>query len=430
MVAAILLQLFLILLNAVFSAAEIAVISMNDLKLENMAESGDKRASRIVKLTSNPAKFLATIQVAITLSGFLGSAYAADNFAEPLVKTIQSSSLHMNEENLKSICVFVITLIISYFSIVFGELVPKRIAMQKMEGVAFGTSGLLSIVSVLFKPLVWFLTASTNMILGIIHISTEDNEQVTEEEIRMMLANSSSNGGIESSENEMIQNVFELNDIAVKDICTHRKNIEWLNEKSSLEEWQEQIQSSHHSFYPLYDEEEDEIIGILDVKNYFCTEHSTKEAVKKNAVRKPYFVPSISKADDVLGDMKRRGDYFACILDEYGTFIGIVTLRDIMEIIVGDLNERGQKKKEEIIEIENGKWLIQGTALLSEVERKLKINLRKDESGIFSGYLIHALGRIPKDGEEIDMEVGAMKIHINMIKDHVVESAVVFISKQ
>lgn len=430
MVAAILLQLFLILLNAVFSAAEIAVISMNDLKLENMAASGDKRASRIVKLTSNPAKFLATIQVAITLSGFLGSAYAADNFAEPLVKVIQNSSLHMNEENLKSICVFVITLIISYFSIVFGELVPKRIAMEKMEGVAFGTSGLLSVVSVLFKPLVWLLTASTNTILGILHISTEDNEQVTEEEIRMMLANSSSNGGIESSENEMIQNVFELNDIAVKDICTHRKNIEWLSEKSSLKEWQEQIQSSHHSFYPIYDEEEDEIIGILDVKKYFCTEHSTKEAIWKNAVRKPYFVPSISKSDDVLGDMRRRGDYFACILDEYGTFIGIVTLRDIMEIIVGDLNESGQTRKEEIVEIENGKWLIQGTALLTEVERKLKVNLRKDESGIFSGYLIHALGRIPKDGEEIDMEIDAMKIHINMIQNHVVESAVVFISKR
>ena len=218
MLGAIILQVVLIFLNAIFASAEIAVISMNDTKLENMARKGNKKAKKLVDLTAQPARFLATIQVAITLAGFLGSAYAADNFAEPLVKKLVEMGVSASPAVLNSVCVFVITIIIAYFSIVFGELIPKRIAMNKTEQIALSVSGVLSVVSIVFKPLVWLLTTSTNLVLRLIGINPEEDETVTEEEIRMMVTAGSEKGVIDSEENEMIQNVLDFNDISVEEL--------------------------------------------------------------------------------------------------------------------------------------------------------------------------------------------------------------------
>ena len=238
-------QVVLIALNAIFASAEIAVLSINETKLERMAEEGNKKAKRLFRLTQEPAKFLATIQVAITLSGFLGSAFAADNFSDPLVDWVMSLGVPIPRSTMDTVAVVLITIILSYFTLIFGELVPKRIAMKKSEQLAMGISGLVSGISVLFKPIVWFLSMSTNLVLRIFGIDpNEVEDQVSEEEIRMLIDAGSEKGAIEYTEKEFIDNVFEFNDIDAGDIATHRTDVTILWLEDDAHAWKETIHKS------------------------------------------------------------------------------------------------------------------------------------------------------------------------------------------
>ena len=288
---AILLQVILIGLNAVFASAEIAVISMNDTKLERMARDGDARAKRLAALTAQPTKFLSTIQVAITLAGLLGSAFAAENFAGALVQVMQKAGIDAPERILKSFSVFLITLVLAYFNLVFGELVPKRVAMKKAEGLALGMSGMLTGVSRLFAPLVALLTISTNGVLKLFGIDpTDEKEEVSEEEIYMMLEAGEEKGTIDAEETRWIRNVFAFDDISVEEICTHRVDMTVLGLEESDAEWQETILRSGYTYYPIYKENTDNIIGVLNTKVYFRLMEKNREAVMAQAVEKPYFV--------------------------------------------------------------------------------------------------------------------------------------------
>ena len=259
------LLIILIFLNATFASAEIAVISMNDTRLKKLAEQGDSRAVKLSSLTRQPARFLATIQVAITLASLLQSAFAAENFAGPLVAVLLNAGVKIPEGILRSVCVFLITLILAYFNLVFGELVPKRIAMKKSESLALAMSGILYVVSRIFAPLVWLLTVSTNLILRLLGMNPEEEgDTVTEEEIRMLLAEGNEKGTIASEENEMIQNVFEFNDISVEEICTHRKDTELLFVSDDNTVWEDTIRAHRHTYYPVCRENQDDIIGVLD----------------------------------------------------------------------------------------------------------------------------------------------------------------------
>ena len=278
MIGSMILLIVLILLNAVFASAEIAVISMNEAKLQALTQAGNKKALKLTKLTQQPARFLATIQVAITLAGFLSSAFAADYFSDPLVSALLKAGVPIPEAVLNSASVLVITIVLSYFSLVFGELVPKRIAMKKSESLALSLAGLLYAVSRIASPLVALLTVSTNGILRLLGIDPEESdEEVTEEEIRMMLSQGSQQGNIEKEETEMIQNVFDFNDISAEQICTHRMDVLSLDADDSLDNWKDVIFQSRHSFYPVYQDTIDNIIGILDAKDYFRTKAATKE---------------------------------------------------------------------------------------------------------------------------------------------------------
>ena len=258
----ILLQIVLIFINAVFACAEIAVISINDAKLNKLASEGDKRAVKLKKLTSQPARFLSTIQVAITLAGFLGSAFAAGNFAVYLEKLIPGLP--------NSVAVIVITIILSYITLVFGELVPKRIAMKKAESMGLGMSGMLSFVSVIFAPRVWLLTKSTNGVLRLMKIDpNQEDDDVTEEEIRMMVDVGSEKGTIDNTEKELIQNVFEFDDLTAEEIATHRTDIIMLSLEDDISEWDKIIHETRHSLYPVCGETADDIVGILNAKDYF-----------------------------------------------------------------------------------------------------------------------------------------------------------------
>ncbi len=334
-----LLQIVLIGLNAVFASAEIAVLSISEAKLEKMANEGSGKAKKLFKLTREPAKFLATIQVAITLSGFLGSAFAADNFSEPLVDFIIGLGLNISRETLDAAAVIVITLILSYFTLVFGELVPKRLAMKKSESVAMGISGLLSGVAVVFRPIVWFLSFSTNIVLRLFGIDpNEAEDEVSEEDIIMMIDAGSEQGAIEDDEKEFIKNIFEFNDITAREIALHRTKASILWCDDDMNEWEDTIIQKRHTLYPVCEGTVDNILGVLNAKDYFALSDKSRDTVLKKAVHSAYFVPDTIKADDLLRDMKKTHNSMALVTDEHGGFVGIITLWDLVEELVGEFN--------------------------------------------------------------------------------------------
>lgn len=428
----ILLQLVLIGLNAVFACAEIAVISMNDNKLAKLVSQGDKRAIRLARLTSQPARFLATIQVAITLSGFLGSAFAAENFSDMLVDAILSTGAVIPVETLDTIAVVVITLILSYLTLVFGELVPKRIAMKKAEQLALGMSALISGISAVFFPLVSLLTASTNGMLRLLGIdpNAEDGE-VTEEEIRMMVDVGSEKGAIDIEEKTIIQNVFEFNDITVGEIATHRTEVSLLWADESIEEWEQTIIRSRCTLYPICKESVDDVVGILNIKEYFRLQDKSIQSVMASAVKPPYFVPESLRADILFRNMQTTHTHFAVVLDEYGGVSGIITMNDLLEQLVGELEDDKENcdDEPEIERIDSNTWKISGTAELDEIEKELGIKLESDHYETLNGLVFGTYGHIPDDGEQIEVETDSLLIKVIEIKEHRVEKAIVCLTR-
>ena len=342
------LQVVLILLKAVFACAEIAVISAKDAKIAAMAQEGNRRAIRLERLTNQPARFLATIQVAITLSGFLGSAFAADNFSEALVDWMVALGADISPRVLDSIAVVLITLILSYFTLIFGELVPKRLAMKNAEKLALAVSGLVTFISVVFKPIVSLLTASTNGMLRLLRVDPDSEEDVySEEEIRMMAVAGSQQGTIGEQENAFIQNLFEFDDQRAEEFATHRTKMSVLWADGTTEDWEREIFSSRHSLYPVCQETTDRVVGILDIKDYFALPERGAQTAMSTVVKEPYFVPDSIKADVLFKRMRDERIRLAVVLDEYGGVTGIVTLSDLLELLVGELNYCETEAKDE-----------------------------------------------------------------------------------
>lgn len=428
MMGQILLQIILIGLNAVFACAEIAVISMNDTRLEQLTAKGNKRAIRLSKLTSQPARFLATIQVAITLSGFLGSAFAADNFSENLTSWFLRIGVPIPEKTLDTISVVLITVILSYFTLIFGELVPKRVAMKKTEQLALGMANLISVLAQLSAPIVWVLTASTNGVLRICGIDpAAEEDEVSEEEIRMMVDAGSRKGVIDTEEKEFIQNVFEFDDLAVGEFATRRKDLVILWQEETMEQWDKLIHESRHTRYPICGETVDDVVGILNVKDYFRLKNKSRENIMRNAVQPPFFVPEGIRADVLFRQMKESRNHFAVVLDEYGGTEGIVTINDLLEQLVGDLeDEDSQKEKPEGMEqIDNITWKIYGNMPLDKVAEVLQETLPVEEYDTFSGFVFATYGSVPEDGSKIEVQTEKMQIMVTKICEHQVEEALI-----
>lgn len=422
----IVLQLVLIALNAVFACAEIAVISINDAKLAKLAQEGDKRAIRLAKLTSQPARFLATIQVAITLAGFLGSAFAADYFAELLTEVIVSWNIGLSPATIDTIALILITLILSYLTLVFGELVPKRVAMKKAETLALGMSGLISFISKVFAPLVWLLTASTNCILKLFGIDpNEASDNVTEEEIRMMIDVGSENGTIEEMEKEMLQNVFEFYDVTVGEIATHRTQVDMLWMDDSEATWEHIIHESRHSFYPVCQDSADDIVAILDAKDYFRNAGVSKETILQVATEPPHFVPETLKAEILFSNMKKTRNHFAVVLDEYGGVVGIVTMNDLIEEIVGDFAEEDDKNEPIFEKIDEKTWRMSGSIPLDVITDELGIELPNDEFDTLGGLIMSTQTSVPDDGTQFECEAYGLHIDVIKVNDHLIEEAIV-----
>lgn len=332
------LQVVLIGLNAIFACAEIAVISVKDVRLEQLISEGNKAAVKLGKLTEQPERFLSTIQIAITLSGYLGSAAAATNFAGLITNAVVSTGIGISPSVINSIAVVLVTLILSYFTLVFGELVPKRLAMKNPEGVSLKLAGMLYAISKVFKPIVSLLSVSVNAVLRLLGVDpNSEDDEYSEEEIRMMAIAGSQKGSIGEEENEFIQNLFEFDDQSAEHFCTHRTQMAVLWADEGTEEWEKEIFSSRHSFYPICQDTTDKIIGVLDIKDYFALPERSAQAALKECVKPAYFVPDSIKADVLLERMRRLKKKLAVVCDEYGGVTGIVTINDLIELLVGDL---------------------------------------------------------------------------------------------
>lgn len=427
----ILLQVVLIGLNAIFACAEIAVISVNDNKLNKMAEEGDKRAVRLKKLTSQSARFLSTIQIAITLSGFLGSAFAAENFSDGLTSWLLKLGVPVSAKVLDSIAVIVITIVLSYFTLIFGELVPKQIAMRKSESMALGLSGLLSAIAKIFAPLVQLLTVSTNGVLRLLGIDPNaEEENVSEEEIRMMVDAGSEKGTIDREEREFIENVFEFDDLTAEEIATHRTDVVMLDMDGTADEWKEIIFHSMHTQYPIYQGLTDNIVGVLNAKEYLRMENATKENVLETAVHSPYCVPETISADVLFRNMKKEKQVMAVVMDEYGGMTGIVTLNDLVEELVGDLGDDDEPEDSEMI-LQTGEqtWLVSGSARLEDVSEAIGVSLDCEDYDTLNGLIFHTLESIPEQGNDLEVQVGEVRIRITKMENRQVEQAEIQVRK-
>ena len=421
-----LVQVVLIALNAIFASAEIAVISLNETKMEKLAEDGNKRAAKLAKMKRQPERFLAVIQVAITLSGFLGSAFAADNFAGPLVNLLNGWGIHFPALN--TVAVVAITLILSYFTLVLGELVPKRVAMRNSEKLAMGLSNLLFVMAKVFAPLVSLLSFSTNCVLRLMRIDPNaSDDDVSEEDIRMMVDAGSEQGAIDHDEKEFIQNVFEFDDLSADDIATHRTEVTLLWADESDEEWARTIRESQHTYYPVCNETVDDVIGVLNAKKYFRLEDHRRGVVMAQAVQPAYFVPKTVKADVLFKNMKSTRNPFAVVLDEYGGMCGVITINDLVGELVGDLGDESQDDEDAPVleRLDSHTWKISGNAPLRDVEDALGIPLPTEDHGTFNGLIFGALGSVPEDGSQFELEAHGMAIRVRKVADHQVRIAMV-----
>ncbi len=420
LVLQILFLLVLIGMNAFFASSEIAIITLNDKKIKKMAEEGDKKAKLLHQFISEPGRFLATIQVGVTLSGLLASAFAAESFADRLTGVVIATGLPMDESVMKLIAVIFITILLSYFTLVFGELVPKRVAMQKPEQISMLVIKPLHFLLILVSPFVRFLTFSTNFVIKLFGGNPHFNEEkVTEEEIRMMVDLGEEKGVIEESEKKMIDNIFEFNNKMVSEIMTHRKDIVGLSLDSKLNEVLETANSEQFTRLPVYEGTIDNIVGILHVKDLlnFIKKNPGAAFSLKDIIRKPFYTPESKKTDKLFKELQRSKTHMAVVIDEYGGTAGIVTIEDLLEEIVGNIFDEYDEDEKTIQKIDENHFLMEGTASLDEVQEFLKVQLPIEDYEILSGLIIGQLGRIPEEGEKPVVEYKGIVFKVEAIEE-------------
>ena len=417
MITQILILVILIGLNAFFAASEIAFISLNDAKIEKQAKEGNKKAKQIEKMLENPSKFLATIQIGITLAGFLSSAFASDAFAYRLAPAL-NDLIPIGVGVWQNISIVIITILLSFFTLIFGELVPKRLAMKNYEKIAFGTIGIIKAISIITAPFVKFLTATTNAISKIFGVTENEEEIVTEEEIKMMVDQGEEKGTIEEDEKEYINNVFEFNDITASEIMTHRTDIFAVDINTSPGELLEEIikDDCKHSRIPVYDETIDEIKGILYVKDII--KNINKKTFKiKNIMKEAYFVSQSKLINELFKELQKNKKHIAIIVDEYGGTAGLITMEDILEEIVGDIYDEYDEIEEEYEKIDDKTYIISGSMPIYDVNKLLEAHIPEGDYDTISGYLQEEMGRIPTEEEMPIVETEELTFKIEEYED-------------
>jgi putative hemolysin len=414
---------FLIVLNAFFAASEMALVSLNDNKIKIMAGSGDKKAKLVHNLLAEPSRFLATIQIGITLAGFLASAFAAGSFAGRLGEYLLSKGIPLSQTMLETISTVVITLILSYFTLVLGELVPKRLALQKAEAISFFAAGPLTWLSKLTLPFVKLLTGSTNIIVRLFGVDPHaEDENITEEEIRMMVDVGQEKGTIQETEKQMINNIFEFDNKTASDIMTHRTNIMAIPVQSTLTETVHIVNVEKYTRIPVFEDDLDHILGILHVKDLiqFIESGDKHNFDLKKMVRDPYYVLESVRIDHLFRDMQKNNIHIAIVIDEYGGTDGIVTIEDMIEEIVGNIfdeYDEPELDENEIEKIDDYNYFMIGTTNLYEVEDILDIELPTQDYDTLSGFIIGQLGYIPRVDERPAIEYDNIVFGVDEMDD-------------
>jgi len=403
----IILLFVLILVNAFFAMSEIAIISVSDVKLQKMAEDGNKKAKKLIRLTENPSSFLSTIQIGVTLAGFLTSASAAENFSEPLAKVINGWLPTVPHSLVSGISLVLVTIIISFFSLVLGELAPKRIAMQCGEKISFAVVDILLFIRAIMRPFIKILSVSTNIVVRIFGFDPNANEEeVTEEEIRMLVDAGEEKGVIEESQKEMINNIFEFDDIVAADVMTHRTDIEAVEITDKFSDVIEKTLEAGYSRIPVYEDELDNIKGIIYVKDLlpYVGKRIPSEVKLADLMREAEFVPESKRCRDLFSEMTEKRLQMIFVCDEYGGVAGLVTIEDLLESIVGNMQDEYDNEEEEFEQVNETTYTFDGTTDIEEVEEKLGIDLPDGEYDTLGGFIMSELGRIPGEDENPEVQ--------------------------
>ena len=420
----------LILVNAFFAMSELAIISLNDNKIEKMAEDGNKKAKKIVKLTENSSRFLSMIQIGVTLAGFLTSASASTTFAEMLTAKVMQVWPMLPQNIINGVSVVLITIVTSYFSLVLGELVPKKIAMQASEKISFKIVGVLLFFSKIFSPLVKVLAVSTNGVVRLLGFNPHaDEETVTEEEIRMMVDVGGEKGVIEDVQKEMINNIFEFDDLDAGDTMTHRTDMVAVEVNDPLQEVIDVSVENGYSRIPVYEDDQDNIIGIVYIKDLL--EYVGKKLPDKtlrDIMRKPLYVPESKVCGDLFKEMTEKRTQMAVVVDEYGGTAGIVTLEDIIEAIVGNIQDEYDDEDEEISKIDETTFTIDGVTNLEEVEELTGVEIPEGSYDTLAGFIIKNLGFLPQEGEIYEVIYENLKFTVLEVDERRIEKVRVEIS--
>lgn len=409
--------IILTMINAYFAASEMAIVSVSKTKIHHLVEEGNKKAILVEKLMKEPTNFLSTIQVAITLAGFFSSASAATGISVTLGVLFINWGIPFGD----TLAMFLVTLILSFFTLIFGELVPKRIALQKAESFAMMCARPIVIVSKIASPFIKILSFSTAFVLRVCGMRDENiEESLSREEIRSMVETGQEKGVFNETETEMINSIFEFDDILAENVMTPRTDVFCIDIDDSLKENIDELMKMHYTRIPVYQDSIDNIIGILNMKDFVVEAH--KEGFDnvdiQKLLRKPYFVLESKNIDELFRELQKARQHIAILIDEYGGFSGIVTIEDLIEEIMGDIEDEYDEEDEpEIKKLKDGSFLIDGSMAIDDINEELSLELENDYHDTISGLLIDQLGQIPNDGEVCDIKIEHLLFKVLMIKD-------------
>jgi len=415
----ILLLIFLVLINAFFASSEIAIITVNDNKIKKMADDGNKKAQKLVKLTANSSRFLATIQVGVTISGFLTAATASQSFSDSLTSEF-ASILPFSKSVISGVSTIVITILLSYFSLVFGELVPKKIAMQRAEELSFKFIGILNGTSVVFRPFISLLTFSTNVVLKMLGFDPNSSQAtVTEEEILMMVDAGEEKGVIGQTAKDMISNIFDFSDMDVREIMTHRTEVAAVEDTSTIQDIVNLSIERGYSRIPVYREDLDNLLGIIYVKDllqYVGCEVNVEMKIT-DLMRPAYFVPESKQCGALLAEMIERKTQIAIVVDEYGGTEGIVTMEDLLESIVGNIQDEYDNEEDEIHRVDDNKFTVDGGTSIDEISDLVGVDLPEGDYDTIAGLVVEMLGRIPYPNEHPSVMIENLTLTVEVVED-------------
>lgn len=411
----------LIAVNAYFAAAEMAIVSVNKNRIRTLAQEGNKKAEALSKLIDDPNRFLSAIQVVITLAGFLTSAEAAVSFSDDMGAFLEGFGVPYGEE----ISVVLVTLILSFFTLVFGELFPKRLAMLHADGIAMAVVKPILAFSTAFKPFVWLLSITVTLLLKICRQRTDVTAvEYSEDDIVSMLEAGQESGELKEEGKKMITGVFAFDDMLAYEVMTPRTDVFSIDINAPTEEYIDELMELRYSRIPVYEDDSDNIIGILYIKDYLikAREDGFDNVDFRSILRKPYFVPETKNIDSLFFELQTTKQHIAILIDEYGGFSGIVTMEDIIEEVMGDIDDEYDEDEPEIQKIDDETYVVDGSMDLDDIDEEIGINLESDNSETIGGFIIDILGEIPDEddvGKEVDFE--NYRFRIDSIRERRIE---------